>query len=52
MPEAIVSRKGAKNAENNYRYKGRVTRDKAKQRRYSPFSFWERAKVRKDQDIA
>jgi len=39
----IYSRTGA---ENNYRYKGRVTRDKEKQRRYSPFSLWERAEVR------
>jgi hypothetical protein len=43
------SRGGAKN---NYRYKGRVTRDKEKQRRYSPFTFRERAEVREDQDVA
>jgi hypothetical protein len=33
-------------AENNYRYKGRVTRDKEKQRRYSPLLSWKRAEVR------
>jgi hypothetical protein len=44
MPEVqgLVSRKGA---ENYYRYKGRVTRNKEKQRRYPPFLPWERSEV-------
>jgi hypothetical protein len=48
----FVSRRGAEVAENTYRYEGRVTRDKEKQRRYSPLSFWERAEVREDQYVA
>jgi hypothetical protein len=48
---AIYSRRGAENAEHKYRYKGRVTRGKEKHRRYSPFSFRERAEVREDQDV-
>ena len=42
------SRSGVKN---NYRYKGRVTSDKEKQRQYSPFTFRERAEVGEDQDV-
>jgi hypothetical protein len=30
----LFSRRGAENTENNYRYKGGVTRDKEKQRLY------------------
>jgi hypothetical protein len=37
---SIYSRRGA---ENNYRYKGRVTRDKEKQGRYPPLSYEIRA---------
>jgi hypothetical protein len=42
------SRRGAEGAENNYRYKGRVTRDKVNKDDIRPFSFWERAEVRED----
>jgi hypothetical protein len=49
MSVDIYSRRGA---ENNYRYKGRVTRDKEKQRRYLPFFTCERAEAREHQDIA
>jgi hypothetical protein len=51
MTIGIYSRRGAENAENKYRNKGRITRDKEKQRRYSPFSFWERTEVREDQYV-
>ena len=54
MPEAIISRRGAESAEsaeNNFRYKGRVTSDKEKHD-IRPFSFRERAEVREDQYVA
>jgi hypothetical protein len=42
----------AKIAENNYRYKGRVTRDKEKKDDIRRFSFRGRAMVREDQYVA
>jgi hypothetical protein len=50
MPELkVFPRRGAGI---NYRCKGQVTRDKKKQRRYSPFSLWKRAEVRERQVVA